>query len=627
VALIYYHFKFRNNIKLSVKDFFKFFLLVLSIWIFKLCFFRIFGKTWENEIFKKTKVIKSLSQVMKLLLNSFCSKKFKDFTINNEINKFYFLKVLKPYFRFLYKFKSYRELSFVCQEILKKINNISIFELSFLKKKNNCLLFSWDYSLRKIFLVEAFNTTKKHRTKLSVYIHLNILNKKNKKTTNFVCNYINNTIFFFFGEFSYGPPNRLGEDTFINFVLFYRKFYLVRYQCIKNLVWVHIQSKKKLLVNYFFDFLNFFKFKSITGFYSLIKLNFTNSIYLKEILNKYYKKGLFNKFSKIHFDSWFYDFIDTCLINNLIPFKINNSFKSFLFSFLYMSFCYISQTYNFFKFLYLSFSILLSRFNFKGLPSLDGLRVMIKWLAYKYSGILSSTDSIWLVKETNFLLKKKYKDLKVWKIWKSYKNLSWNKKKYILLKAFTKSNESFFDYYLIFFGGVRNMVTKFKSKKLGTLNFFQSVESRLDIVLYRLGFLKDLFYLRKCINLGWFLVDNIQIKFISYFLLLNIIIMPTLKASIGLLRQFKLFKLSLSRLKINKGINFWFKSKINHLRYLEVNYNKLAFIIIRRPFFGEITYISSKVKFTKKRFPLFEYIKSKHYIFSRYQYSKFINSF
>jgi ribosomal protein S4 len=205
--------------------------------------------------------------------------------------------------------------------------------------------------------------------------------------------------------------------------------------------------------------------------------------------------------------------------------------------------------------------------------------------------------------------------------------LAWNRKRYILLKSFTKSNKAFFNYYLIFFGGISNTINKFKKKKLGSIKFFQSVESRLDIVLYRLGFLKDLFYLRKCINLGWFLVDKIQIKFISYFLLLNIIIMPTLKASIGLLRQFKLFKLSLLRLKENKGINFWFKSKINYLRYLEINYSKLAFIMIRRPFFGEITYISSKVKFTKKRFPLFEYIKAKHYIFSKYQYSKFINSF
>jgi hypothetical protein len=154
----------------------------------------------------------------------------------------------------------------------------------------------------------------------------------------------------------------------------------------------------------------------VTGFYSLAKLNFTNSIHLKKILKGYYQKGLFNKFSKIHFNSWFFDFIDTCLINNLIPFKIKNNFKSFLFSFLYMSFCYISQTYNLFKFLYLSFSTLSSKFNFKGLPSLDNLRVMIKWLAYKCSGILSSSDNIWLIKETNFLLKKKYKNLKVWKV-------------------------------------------------------------------------------------------------------------------------------------------------------------------------------------------------------------------
>jgi hypothetical protein len=173
---------------------------------------------------------------LKFLINSFYSKKFKNFKVDKNVDKFYFLKILKPYFRFLYKFKDYRELSFVCQELFKKINSISIFKLSFLKKTNNSLLFSWDYSLRKTFLIEAFNAAKKHRTKLSVYINLNILNKKNKNITNFVCNYINNTIFFFYGEFSYGPPNRLGKDTFINFVLFYRRFYLVRYQCIKNLV-------------------------------------------------------------------------------------------------------------------------------------------------------------------------------------------------------------------------------------------------------------------------------------------------------------------------------------------------------------------------------------------------------
>lgn len=65
-------------------------------------------------------------------------------------------------------------------------------------------------------------------------------------------------------------------------------------------------------------------------------------------------------------------------------------------------------------------------------------------------------------------------------------------------------------------------------------------------------------------------------------------------------------------------------SKINYLRYTEIDFLNFAAILIRPPRFGEITYMSSYNRFTKKRFPLFENVKSKHLIFSRLQYSKIL---
>lgn len=186
------------------------------------------------------------------------------------------------------------------------------------------------------------------------------------------------------------------------------------------------------------------------------------------------------------------------------------------------------------------------------------------------------------------------------------------------LKNFLKFDKIFFNYYLKFF----KIIPKLKKKPL---DFFIILESRIDILLYRLGFSHDLNYLRLYIKKGWFLVEYSIISFISYYVSPKSLVQPTIKSSINIFNQLRLY--NLNNIRNKQYLKPWYKSKVYFLRYVEFDLIKFAFILIRFPKFGEITYVNGFNKFSKKRFPLFENTKSKHFIFSKLSYFKLLRIF
>lgn len=348
----------------------------------------------------------SLGSLYLLLLNSliinnfvFSSLKLVKAKESGYINT---LKKLKFYSVFLFKFVKFKRLSFIIQYFFK-LSSIPASSLSFF---NNNLSISWDPVLRFNISYFFFRDNFKQIFNFKKFLFSQKVLLKKINITFFI-NFFISTILFFSGNFSFGYKYRSGKDNLINFTLFFRKIYLKRFSCLKNLVWLHIRSKKKLDINFFLDFLNFFKYESLNTFYSLLGVIKDNFSLLKFFLMDFYSKGLSDKRSKIKFAPWFSELFDLSITHNYFPLTGKNS----LFSIFFLTFSVVSFNYDFLKFLYLNFKDLDKRFNFNGLPGLNNLQLMLEKLNFR-----KNTNKLIWTKPLSTKLKKKYKKLRVWRL-------------------------------------------------------------------------------------------------------------------------------------------------------------------------------------------------------------------
>ena len=114
-------------------------------------------------------------------------------------------------------------------------------------------------------------------------------------------------------------------------------------------------------------------------------------------------------------------------------------------------------------------------------------------------------------------------------------------------KNYFKYNKVMSNYYLVFFKKLPNII-----KNSSVLNLFILLETRLDIILYRLGFSQSLYFLRLQIKIGFFLVNSSVIRFFSYYVLPNNLIRSSTKFLIIFINKFRLFILYKFRNKLNQ---------------------------------------------------------------------------
>ena len=161
-----------------------------------------------------------------------------------------YLHNLKHYFRFLYKFAVYRELSYVCQSFFNKLFFINYKDMYFFNSKN-VLKVSWDLNLITYSKNSIYFSSLKQQKILFSYILLAKfkLIYYNVNISRFIGSlirlvFLHNTVFLFRGK------KVTGDVTMINFVLYLRRTYLTNFKCIKNLVWVSLRSNKNFKISY-----------------------------------------------------------------------------------------------------------------------------------------------------------------------------------------------------------------------------------------------------------------------------------------------------------------------------------------------------------------------------------------
>jgi hypothetical protein len=221
----------------------KFIRLYIKFWYglsYKSLILRIGSPIKKINRFKGTKKIRSLSGVFFKILNSICSIGFffnwLKFILKKESGQPVTLVGLKNYSIFLFKHFRFRELSSVLQSILTEISYSSINNLSFLEKKKTFFSICWDPMLRLHLCTTFLKNNFKQSINLKIYILSNCLLQKKKINIDRFMVFFISTILFFSGIFSLGGKLRTGEDNLINFTLFFRKIYLKRFYCMKNLV-------------------------------------------------------------------------------------------------------------------------------------------------------------------------------------------------------------------------------------------------------------------------------------------------------------------------------------------------------------------------------------------------------
>ena len=575
---------------------------------FEFCFF--------SSIVKNVKFLKNSELILKIFCASVADLSKNKFSMFNFFFFFFnfdlmYLHNLKHYFRFLYKFAVYRELSYVCQSFFNKLFFINYKDMYFFNSKN-VLKVSWDLNLITYSKNSIYFSSLKQQKILFSYILLAkfklIYYKVN--ISRFIGSlirlvFLHNTVFLFRGK------KVTGDVTMINFVLYLRRTYLTNFKCIKNLVWVSLRSNKNFKISYLWSYLSCFK---RLNFNNLV-LNFFNNLEnfnsLKNFLLDYFKSGFYNRSCCVRFSEWFRQLNYLFINRQLTPCLVFNRFEIFLNSFIFFLLYYIIFALNFFNFLYKVFSVLKLRFNYYGLPGLFSIKIMIYKLRPLKKNVLIR-QGFWF-RDTGTYLKNKYKNFKVWSLWKNY-NFFVKKNKEMNFKNYFKYNKVMSNYYLVFFKKLPNII-----KNSSVLNLFILLETRLDIILYRLGFSQSLYFLRLQIKIGFFLVNSSVIRFFSYYVLPNNLIRSSTKFLIIFINKFRLFILYKFRNKLNQ--KFWFQSKTYYLRYVEFDFLKQAFVLIRFPKFGDINFMCNNfVKFTKNRFPLFENTKSKHFLFSKVKY-------
>lgn len=623
---IYKKIRFKNSkiLRIDILDLFTY----RTRFLVKLLFFNI----WDSEDFisdvrAKLRYIKNEREVKSLFNKAFndpiCEKfSMFRFSIKTKNRDIYYLLNLRHFSKFLYKFARYRELSFVCQFVFNKLRSLNYKDSYYMGSHNKYYNYAVDPIIRKFGASSFHEETRKPREVLCRYV-FGVLFKK-KSTTKIIrskmVRSLMNIIFFYNNIFSFGRRPAPGYVALINITLFLRRTYLERYKCIKNLIWITLSSNKRFHLDNNWYSINFNKKNNINFFAITYIRNKAYFLKFKDFLYKYYKKGFALKRCRIRLTQWcaqFFFFFRRHIIN---PFPLGKSyFIKFINYLIYCFLLYMTACYSYFKFFFVHFEVLKERFNFNGLPGV----VQIRNLIYK----LRPQKKVEAVKrgkwfnDTAFQLKKKYRQYKVWKLWNDYNHFSTNDEE-LDFKAFFKWNKTFYNYYKLFF----KVLPKVSHKKNCVKKLFILLETRIDMLLYRLGYSNDLYFLRISIKKGLFLVEDYKVSFIGYYVPQNSLVQPTIKAGINIIRQMHLFyQKNIRNKQLDKP---WYKSKIYYLGYLEFDLLRFAFVLIRFPKYDEITYMNSyDNKFTKQRFPLFEGVKAKSSTFSRITYSRLARVF
>lgn len=211
--------------------------------------------------------------------------------------------------------------------------------------------------------------------------------------------------------------------------------------------------------------------------------------------------------------------------------------------------------------------------------------------------IKSKKNSIQIV------LKKKLK--KKWKFWRLFKNFFLKKKQkfiFIKLQGFINRKRIIWKQFSKLYGNkIKNLVFKniqskiiFNSKFYEILNYF---ECRLNIILFRMGFISKILKINDCIKKNLIFVNG-KLKTQNYLVKIGDMLQAfILLKKINFLKYRWFYKLKWRKFKwkrwkdynfLNK-LNFFFITKKNLiLNYVEINYKIFNGILLRKPLMGEI---------------------------------------